>query len=168
MTEIELNNPNLDHSEKSKELRRKILSLVEEYGNETHQPKPFIPGTSIIPVSGRVFDYHDIQALTSSSLDFWLTAGRFNTEFENQLSKFLGIKFVSTTNSGSSANLLAISCLTSKELGERSLKPNDEIITVAAGFPTTVNPILQNGLIPVFVDVKLPYYNIYPDQDRRQ
>tara|TARA_Y100000780_G_C13665253_1_gene410266 strand:+ start:179 stop:1351 length:1173 start_codon:yes stop_codon:yes gene_type:complete len=98
--------------------------------------------------------------LVSSSLDFWLTTGRFNEEFEKRLGKFLGVKFVITTNSGSSANLLALSSLTSEQLGEKSLKPGDEVITVAAGFPTTVNPILQNNLIPIFIDVQIPSYVI--------
>ena len=98
--------------------------------------------------------------LDSSSLDFWLTTGRFNEEFEKRLGKFLGVKFVITTNSGSSANLLALSSLTSEQLGEKSLKPGDEVITVAAGFPTTVNPILQNNLIPIFIDVQIPSYVI--------
>jgi CDP-4-dehydro-6-deoxyglucose reductase, E1 len=114
----------------------------------------------MIPVSGKVFDKTELQFLISSSLDFWLTSDRFNKEFEKKLSDFLKSTFVLTTNSGSSANLLAVSALKSKELGERSLNDGDEVITVAAGFPTTVNPIIQNNLIPVFVDVKLGSYVI--------
>jgi CDP-6-deoxy-D-xylo-4-hexulose-3-dehydrase len=112
----------------------------------------------LVPVSGRVYDHEEIEMLVSSSLDFWLTAGRFNKQFEKEFSEFLNIDFAITTNSGSSANLLAISSLTSSELGDKALKPGDEVLTVAAGFPTTVNPILQNNLIPVFIDVDLSTY----------
>lgn len=117
-----------------------------------------------IPVSGKVIDESELKNLIDASLDLWLTAGRFNDEFEERLAKFLGMRFASTTNSGSSANLLAISTLTSVTLGDRALKPGDEIITVAAGFPTTVNPIIQNNLVPVFVDVELGTNNIDANQ----
>ena len=154
-----LTNSNLD-LENSAEIRNKIMELISQYAEDVHSKKPFIPGKSSIPVSGRVFGGKEIQMLVSSSLDFWLTTGRFNKEFEKRLGKFLGVKFVITTNSGSSANLLALSSLTSEQLGEKSLKPGDEVITVAAGFPTTVNPILQNNLIPIFIDVQIPSYVI--------
>ena len=154
-----LTNSDLD-LENSAEIRNKIMELILQYAENVHSKKPFIPGKSSIPVSGRVFGGKEIQMLVSASLDFWLTTGRFNEEFEKRLGKFLGIKFVITTNSGSSANLLALSSLTSEQLGEKSLKPGDEVITVAAGFPTTVNPILQNNLIPIFIDVQIPSYVI--------
>ena len=154
-----LTNSNLD-LENSAEIRNKIMELISQYAEDVHSKKPFIPGKSSIPVSGRVFGGKEIQMLVSSSLDFWLTTGRFNEGFEKRLGKFLGVKFVITTNSGSSANLLALSSLTSEQLGEKSLKPGDEVITVAAGFPTTVNPILQNNLIPIFIDVQIPSYVI--------
>jgi CDP-6-deoxy-D-xylo-4-hexulose-3-dehydrase len=155
-----LKNLKLDKNHKSKTLREEILKLVNEYSQITHYSQSFIPNESPIPVSGKVFDFHELQNLIAASLDFWLTSDRFNVMFENELRKFLGTNFALTTNSGSSANLLAVSALTSDEHGERSLKPGDEIITVAACFPTTVNPILQNGLIPVFLDVSIPTYNI--------
>ena len=113
-----------------------------------------------VPVAGRVFDAEDVQSLVDSSLDFWLTAGRFADEFEGLLSCWFGVRGATLVNSGSSANLLRSSALTSPKLGSRRLLPGDEVITVAAGFPTTVNPIVQNGLVPVFVDVSLPTYNI--------
>ncbi len=153
-------NERLDVSENSKELRNKIIDLVKEYACSAHIKKDFIPGKTLIPVSGKVYNEYELMSLVSASLDFWLTTDRFNSEFERKLSEFLGIPHTLTTNSGSSANLLAISALTSTSLGERSLKPNDEVITVATGFPTTINPILQNNLVPVFVDVTLPTYQI--------
>ncbi len=153
-----LTNSNIDTNSKSIELRKKIIELVVEYSQQSHNVKSFIPGKSIVPVSGKVYDSTELQFLISSSLDFWLTSDRFNDEFEKQLGKFLNANFVLTTNSGSSANLLAISALKSKELGKRALNDDDEIITVAAAFPTTVNPIIQNNLVPVFVDVKLGTY----------
>lgn len=153
-----LENSDLDVTKKSVELRQKIISLVSEYAKSSHVKKPFVPGTTLVPVSGKVYDDKELQILIASSLDFWLTAGKYNDEFENQIAKFLGAKFAITTNSGSSANLLAMSCLTSDQLGEKALKPGDEVITVAAGFPTTVNPILQNQLVPVFIDVDIPTY----------
>jgi CDP-6-deoxy-D-xylo-4-hexulose-3-dehydrase len=125
---------------------------------------PFIPGRTVIPPSGKVIGARELELLVESSLDGWLTTGRFNDAFERKLGKYLGRRHVRTTNSGSSANLLAMSALTSPLLGERALRPGDEVITVAAGFPTTVNPTLQNGLVPVFVDVSLPTYNIDPQR----
>ncbi len=152
-------NTKIDNEEGSK-IRSEILKLVQEYTKISHQKNKFVPGKTIIPVSGKIYDETELQFLVSSSLDFWLTADRYNAEFEQKISEFLGAKFVLTTNSGSSANLLAISALKSKNLGDRALKDGDEVITVAAGFPTTVNPIIQNNLIPVFVDVKLGTYVI--------
>tara|TARA_B110001454_G_scaffold219176_1_gene250693 strand:+ start:2489 stop:3847 length:1359 start_codon:yes stop_codon:yes gene_type:complete len=154
-----LKNSKIDNDESSN-LRKNILELVIEYSKISHKKKDFVPGKTMIPVSGKVFDETELQFLVSSSLDFWLTSDRFNREFEKKISEFLNSTFVLTTNSGSSANLLAISALKSKELGKRSLNDGDEVITVAAGFPTTVNPIIQNNLIPVFVDVKLGSYVI--------
>jgi CDP-6-deoxy-D-xylo-4-hexulose-3-dehydrase len=124
----------------------------------------FIPGKSYIPYSGRVYDEKEMISLVDSALDFWLTAGRYAKQFEEELATFLGIRYCLLTNSGSSANLLAISALTSPKLGERRLKPEDEVITTACGFPTTVNPIVQNNLIPVFIDVDLGTYNIQTDK----
>lgn len=151
-------NPRLDVVMQAVDLRKQILLLIERYFELSHSPKQFIPGKSLIPVSGKVYDETDIQMLVASSLDFWLTADRFNEKFEKQLSEFLQVKFSITTNSGSSANLLAVSALTSEQLEDKALKPGDEVITTAAGFPTTVNPILQNNLIPVFVDVDVSTY----------
>ena len=140
-------------------LRQRILGLVEEYAGLAHEVSPFEPGVTPIPVSGRVYGAEDIRSLVDASLDFWLTTGRFNEAFEKKLSEFLGIKFVLTANSGSSANLLAIAALTSPFLGDRALRLGDEVITAAASFPTTVNPLLFYGLLPVFVDVGIPTYN---------
>jgi CDP-4-dehydro-6-deoxyglucose reductase, E1 len=158
-----IDNPVLDSSKKSKELRKQIIELVKIYVQETHPSKSFIPGKTIVPVSGKVFDSLEIEFLIASGLDFWLTSDRFNHQFEKKLSQFLNSKFVLTTNSGSSANLLAVSALTSERLGPRSLKPGDEVITVAACFPTTVNPLIQNDLIPVFVDIDLSTLSINVD-----
>jgi CDP-6-deoxy-D-xylo-4-hexulose-3-dehydrase len=155
-----LENINLDKTDDVKKLRKQIIQLVSEYYKLAHNQNKFILNQSIIPVSGKVFSEMDLQMLVSSSLDFWLTSGRFNDEFEKQLAEFLNVNFVLTTNSGSSANLLALTALTSEQLGEKALKPGDEVITVAAGFPTTVNPILQNNLKPVFVDVNISTYEI--------
>ena len=123
-----------------------------------------MPGETIYHYAGRIFDEKEMMTLVDSALDFWLTAGRYAEKFEEQFAKFLGIKYCILTNSGSSANLLAISALTSPKLGEKKLKKGDEVITTACGFPTTLNPIIQNGLKPVFVDVKLGTYNIHVDQ----
>jgi len=145
------------------QFRQLILDLVGEYARRHHAPKTFVPGESPVPVSGKVYGAEDMQKLVDSSLDFWLTTGRFNTEFEEKLAARLGVHHALTTNSGSSANLLAFSSLTSHYLRSEALKPGDEMITVATGFPTTVNPALQYGIVPVFVDTDIPTYNIKPD-----
>jgi len=140
--------------------KEQILALVQEYYRETFgQKKQFTPGDRIA-YGGRFFDEKEMQLLVESALDFWLTAGRFSEKFEEELSRFLNIKYCSLVNSGSSANLLAFMALTSPKLGERRIRRGDEVITVAAGFPTTVTPIIQYGAIPVFIDVTLPEYNI--------
>jgi CDP-6-deoxy-D-xylo-4-hexulose-3-dehydrase len=144
-------------------LRSLILDLTGEYAARFHAPKPFVPGQSAVPVSGKVYGANDMQLLVDSALDFWLTTGRFNTAFEERLAKRIGVGHALTTNSGSSANLLALSTLTSHYFRSEALKPGDEVITVATGFPTTVNPSLQYGLTPVFVDVDIPTYNIKPE-----
>ena len=144
-------------------LRNAILAMTGAYAREAHAAKPFVPGESPVPVSGKVYGEKDMQFLVDSALDFWLTAGRFNDQFERRLAARLGTGHVLTTNSGSSANLLALSSLTSHYWGKDALKPGDEMITVATGFPTTINPALQYGLVPVFVDVDIPTYNIAPD-----
>lgn len=142
------------------ELRKRILELVGEYYDAQFGSRSFVPGESSVPVSGRVFDASDVQSLVDSSLDFWLTTGRFARQFEKSFARYFGIREAILVNSGSSADLLAVTALTSPKLGDRQLKPGDEVITVAAGFPTTVNPIVQNGLVPVFVDVHVPTYNV--------
>lgn len=141
-------------------LREQIAALVAEYAQHAYQPQPFLPGVSPIPPSGKVLDGAELQHMVEASLDGWLTTGRFNDEFEHKLAAFLGVKHLITVNSGSSANLVAFATLTSSRLGERAIRPGDEVIGVAAGFPTTVNPILQCGAVPVFVDVELGTYNI--------
>jgi len=146
--------------ETSEQLRAQILALVKHYHAATFAERAFIPGQTPIPFGGRVFDATDMTTLVDSALDFWLTAGRFANQFERAFAGFFGVRDCLLVNSGSSANLIALSCLTSPHLGERRLKPGDEVITVAAGFPTTVNPTIQNGLVPVFVDVHVPTYNI--------
>ncbi|HVJ05852.1 MAG TPA: lipopolysaccharide biosynthesis protein RfbH [Candidatus Saccharimonadales bacterium] len=148
----------------AEELRQQILQLVTEYTKQRHAQREFVPGESVIPPSGRVFGPEEVCNAVDASLDFWLTTGRFNAEFERRLAEFLGIRWAVTTNSGSSANLLAVAALTSPKLGERALRPGDEIITVAAGFPTTVNPAVQYGLVPVFVDVDIPTYNVQVEE----
>jgi len=134
------------------------------FADIAHRVPAFVPGKSAIPPSGKVIGARELTLLVEASLDGWLTTGRFNDAFERKLGQYLGRRHVRTTNSGSSANLLALSALTSPLLGERALQPGDEVITVAAGFPTTVNPTLQNGMVPVFVDVSLPTYNIDPER----
>ena len=136
-------------------LRQQILELTKQYADKLLAPKSFVPGEDSVPVSGKVLTSDDFIALVDSSLDGWLTAGRFTVDFERQLAQFVGARSALFVNSGSSANLVALSGLTSKKLGERALKPGDEVLTVAMGFPTTVNPIIQNGLRPVVVDVDL-------------
>ena len=147
-------------TDRADQLRRQILDLTAEYVAEAFPAKEFKPGLSPVPVSGKVIDAADIGSVVDSALDNWFTTGHFAEEFERKLARFVGVRCASLVNSGSSANLLAISALTSPKLGDRRLKPGDEVITVAAGFPTTVNPIIQNRLVPVFVDVTLPTYEI--------
>ncbi|WP_291995351.1 lipopolysaccharide biosynthesis protein RfbH [Candidatus Accumulibacter sp. ACC003] len=141
-------------------LREQILELVERHARETRPTTAFLAGASAVPVAGKVIGAGELRNMVDAVLDGWLTSGRFNTGFEQRLGQFLNVEHVLTTNSGSSANLLAFSALCSPSLGERAIKAGDEVITVAAGFPTTINPILQNGCVPVFVDVTLPTYNI--------
>ncbi|ASG04776.1 lipopolysaccharide biosynthesis protein RfbH [Vibrio anguillarum] len=145
------------------QLRSQIAELVAQYAAIEYAPKMFIGGESVVPPSGKVLGAKELQLMVDASLDGWLTTGRFNDAFEKRLGEYLGVPFVLTTTSGSSANLLALTALTSPKLGDRQLKPGDEVITVAAGFPTTVNPTIQNGFIPVFVDVDIPTYQIKPE-----
>ena len=145
---------------KAKRLREQILALVSQYWAEAFPPADFVPGTSPVPVAGRVFDAAELEHLVDASLDFWLTTGRFAEQFEKEFAGFFGRRYSLLVNSGSSANLVAVAALTSHKLGDRQLGPGDEVITVAAGFPTTVNPLIQCGLTPVFVDIDIPTYNI--------
>lgn len=145
-------------------LRSKIMELAGQYAELAFAPQKFLGGTSPIPVSGKVLGSAEIVNMIDASLDGWLTAGRFNALFEAKLAKFLGVKHLITVNSGSSANLVAFSTLTSPKLGDRAIKPGDEVIGVAAGFPTTINPIIQFGAIPVFVDVEISTHNIDPEK----
>jgi CDP-6-deoxy-D-xylo-4-hexulose-3-dehydrase len=147
-------------NKKAERLRAKILKLTGEYHAEAFPAREFIPGVTPVPVSGKVFDAVEMQFLIDSGLDFWLTTGRFADQFQKEFSRWWGVRNTILVNSGSSANLVALSCLTSPQLGPKALKPGDEVITVAAGFPTTVNPILQNQLVPVFIDVQIPTYNV--------
>ena len=142
------------------ELRARTRALAAEYYEAALRPPPFVAGESWVPVSGRVFDATELEFLVDASLDFWLTTGRFATQFEREFARLVGVRHALLCNSGSSANLLATSALTSWKLGDRQLRPGDEIITVAAGFPTTVNPAIQHGLVPVFLDVDLGTYDI--------
>src|SRR5205085_1666973 len=142
------------------ELRKEILGLTREYYQAKFGKKDFVPGKDLVHYSGRVFDADEMTNLVDSGLDFFLTASRFTETFETELAEFLGVNRALLVNSGSSANLLALSALTSPKLGSRRLKPGDEVITVAAAFPTTLTPILQNQLVPVFVDITLPTYDI--------
>jgi len=146
------------------EIRLQIASLVNEYAEIEYQKRDFIPGESVIPVSGKVIDSEELKLMVEASLDGWLTTGRFNDQFQSKLANFIGVKHLLTTNSGSSSNLLAFTALTSNLLKDRAIKPGDEVITVAAGFPTTVNPILQNNAIPVFVDIEHLTHNIDPQK----
>ena len=143
-------------------IREEILALVREY-HDTSRGGPFVPGESPVPVSGRVYDEEEMVHLVDSSLDFWLTTGRFAKRLERGLARFVGTRHALLCNSGSSANLLALSALTSDRLGRRRLVEGDEVVTVAAGFPTTVNPIIQNRLKPVFVDVDVATGNVVPE-----
>ena len=147
-------------------LRQKILEQVREYAETSLAQQNFVAGESTVPVSGKVLDADDMVALVDSSLDGWLTAGRFTLEFQDSLADYVGARSASFVNSGSSANLCALSGLTSPKLGKRQLVPGDEVVTVASGFPTTLNPIIQNGLTPVFVDVEIGTYDAIGDQLR--
>ena len=151
-------------SQKLAEIRRDIALRVQEYAALAYQPQAFVPGQTAVPVSGKVLGARELQLMVEASLDGWLTTGRFNAEFEQRLAQYLGVKHVLTVNSGSSANLVAFSALTSPRLGARAIQPGDEVIGVAAGFPTTVNPIVQFGAVPVFVDVDLATHNIDASQ----
>ncbi|NTW72072.1 MAG: lipopolysaccharide biosynthesis protein RfbH [Eubacteriaceae bacterium] len=147
------------------DLREEILGKVKQFYHEVHeeQQRKFEPGKDVIPFAGRVYDEDELMLLVDASLDFWLTEGRYAQQFSTDFAKFMENRHCLLTNSGSSANLLAVSALTSHKLGERRLKPGDEVITVAAGFPTTINPIVQNHLIPVFLDVDIGTYNVQTD-----
>lgn len=149
---------------KKDEIKKEIFENIKDYYLLAHKKSNFIPGKSNIPYAGRVYDENELINLVDSALEFWLTSGRFTNQFEEEFADFLGIKHCLLTNSGSSANLLAVSALTSPSLGEKQLKLSDEVITIAAGFPTTINPIIQNNLVPVFVDVNLGTYNIKYDR----
>ena len=145
---------------KTQGIREQISKLVDDYAAIALAPHPFLPGASLVPPSGKVIGAQELKNMVEASLDGWLTTGRFNTEFEKRLAAFIGVKHLITVNSGSSANLVAFSTLTSPKLGERAIKQGDEVIGVAAGFPTTVNPIIQFGAVPVFVDVDHLTHNI--------
>jgi CDP-6-deoxy-D-xylo-4-hexulose-3-dehydrase len=145
-------------------IRSQIALLVEQYAAATMAPQAFEPGKTVVPPSGKMIGSEELQLMVEASLDGWLTTGRFNDEFEQKLASFIGVKHLITVNSGSSANLVAFSTLTSPRLGDRAIQLGDEVIGVAAGFPTTVNPILQFGAVPVFVDVELETYNIDPEK----
>ena len=145
---------------KTQALREQIAQLVDEYAAITLAPQPFLPGLSAVPPSGKVIGAEELKNMVEASLDGWLTTGRFNAEFEKKLAAFIGVKHLITVNSGSSANLVAFNTLTSPKLGARAIQQGDEVIGVAAGFPTTVNPILQFGAVPVFVDVDRLTHNI--------
>jgi CDP-4-dehydro-6-deoxyglucose reductase, E1 len=146
------------------EIRNEILSLVTQFVASKNIPETFVPGTSPVPVSGKVLDDSDFKNLVGAALDGWLTYGEHAENFERALAKYIGVRSALLVNSGSSANLVALSALTSAKLGEKKLLPGDEVITVAMGFPTTINPIIQNGLIPVFVDVSIPTYDAVIEQ----
>jgi CDP-6-deoxy-D-xylo-4-hexulose-3-dehydrase len=145
---------------KLSEIRNKILNLVDDYSQENFKLKKFEAGVDVVPISGKLIGNLELKYMVESSLEGWLTAGRFNEQFEKQLANFLGAKCLLTVNSGSSANLIAFSTLTSSKLKEKAIQKNDEVISVATGFPTTINPIIQHGAIPVFIDIKIPEYNI--------
>jgi len=153
----------MESQEKLNSLRKDIANLVTQYAKEQYKPQAFIPGETVIPPSGKLLGEEELQNMVAASLDGWLTTGRFNTEFEKKLAAFLGVKYCLSVNSGSSANLVAFSTLTSPKLGDRAIKKGDEVIGVAAGFPTTVNPVIQFGAIPVFVDVDIRTHNINAD-----
>lgn len=152
---------------KEKEIRNEIIEKTREYYKAKFTNNMFVPGKTRVNYAGRVFDEQEISNAVEASLDFWLTEGRYSEEFSEEIADFLDVEHVLLTNSGSSANLLAFSALTSDKLGDKKLKPGDEVISVAAGFPATVTPIIQYGLIPVFVDVNIPTYNIDIDMLRK-
>ncbi len=145
---------------KADKIKEQIFALVKEFHKEQFPVQEFIPGSSSIPVSGKVFDERELQLMTEAALDGVFTTGRFNTEFEKKLGKYIGVNNLITVNSGSSANLVAAATLTAEELGDRALKPGDEFITVSVSFPTTINPLLLYGLVPVFLDIDIPSYEI--------
>jgi CDP-6-deoxy-D-xylo-4-hexulose-3-dehydrase len=142
------------------ELRAEILTLAGEFHAAQWKERPFVPGETPVPVSGKVFDASEVRLLLDASLDFWLTTGRYADQFQREFARWMGVRHAFLVNSGSSANLVALSALTSPRLGDDALQPGDEIITCAAGFPTTVNPIIQNRLVPVFLDAHIPTYNM--------
>lgn len=146
--------------ERKDQIKSEIHQLVKEYYNLAFGHKELVPGTDFVPVSGKVFDHTEMQHIVDSALDGWFTTGRFNSKFERELARFIGLKFALTVNSGSSANLVAISGLCSPEWGDRAIRPGDEVITVAASFPTTINPLLLYGAVPVFVDIDPNTHNI--------
>lgn len=150
----------MSEAKTKEQLRAEINKLVAEYGALASVPKAFEPGVTVIPPAGKVVGAPEMELMVEASLDAWLTTGRFNDQFEAKLAKMIGVDFLITVNSGSSANLVAFNTLTSPKLGPRAIQPGDEVIGVAAGFPTTVNPIIQFGAVPVFVDVELGTYNI--------
>lgn len=152
----------MTQSDTLQHLRQQIGLLVQEYAYKALQPMPFFPGVTPVPPSGKKIDSTEMQYMVEAALDGWLTTGRFNDAFEKQLAAYLGVQHLITVNSGSSANLVAFSTLTSPQLGNRAILPGDEVIGVAAGFPTTVNPVLQFGAVPVFVDIEIGTYNIDP------
>lgn len=152
-----------DTKTEAEALRAEILALVERYAGLAHAPATFDPAISAVPVSGKVYGAPEMRSLVDAALDFWLTTGRFNDAFEERLGKALAARYTMTCNSGSSANLLAVTALTSPTFGDDALRPGDEVITCATGFPTTVNPIFHNGLVPVFIDVEVPTYNVRAD-----
>lgn len=153
----------MEKKEQLQNLRNEIAGLVSKYAAINYEPTPFIPGETVVPPSGKLLGEGEMQNMVAASLDAWLTTGRFNAEFEKKLAEFLGVKYCLSVNSGSSANLVAFSTLTSHKLGVRAIKKGDEVIGVAAGFPTTVNPIVQFGAIPVFVDVDITTHNVNAD-----
>jgi len=147
-------------SDRTESLRKEVLALVRQYYEAAFPEEQFVPGQSPVSYAGRVFDAEELVHLVDAALDFWLTTGRYAARFEQDFARFFGRREAILVNSGSSANLVALSCLTSAKLNERRLKAGDEVITAATAFPTTVNPIVQNGLVPVFLDVAVPNYNI--------
>jgi CDP-6-deoxy-D-xylo-4-hexulose-3-dehydrase len=146
------------------DIKKEILNLVDQFAVDKFSQKDFIPGITPVPVSGKVLDAEELKYMVEASLDGWLTTGRFNKEFEEKIASFIGAKLAITVNSGSSANLVAFMTLTSPKLKERAILQGDEVISVAAGFPTTINPIIQFGAIPVFIDIDIPTYNIQVDE----